>query len=250
MAEAAHQVIERSILGLRSGLSDLGIYTHSQQYRAIANMPISAVANSTWPVTLSDARADRGDFIRTKLAWNAVYLLLTCIGLAFATLGSHLIALLTHDKFTEAYILASLWIVYLLVQNTGKPQTGVFYARGAGGQFAQIQTMSMAGGTILLFMLVPNLGIYGAFMAAFVQQIALRVGVHIGARRLKKTPFQDHWAIVGTVLVLVTLWGQHKMSRGLLWDIVVLCFAIVSLGLVARRVLAESWRQVISRPKT
>jgi len=245
-AEAIHQVIERGVLSVRCGLGDLGIYSHSQQYRSIASMPVSAVANSAWPVTLADARTESSDFARTRLAWNSAHLLLTVIGLGLATLGSHLIGLLTHNKFTQAYVLASLWVVYLLVQNTGKPQTGLFYARGAGASYARIQTLSMLMGTLLLFALVPFFGIYGAFLAALSQQAALRFGVQFRARQIQRAPFQDQWAVFGACLILLTLWVQYELKAGLEADVGLLLGAIAILAVVAHKPLAETWTRLVN----
>jgi O-antigen/teichoic acid export membrane protein len=219
VSESIHQVIERNILTLYSGFSDLGIYAHAQQYRAMASMPVSAVAHTVWPLTLEDAKSPEGEFLRTRASWTATHLVLTAIGVAMAALGAHAISLLTHDKFTEAYVLATLWVVYLIVQNTGKPQTAVFYAFGAGVRYARIQTVSMMIGTALLIFLVPAIGMYGAFCAALAQQIIMRLIVQVMARKISRAPFQDEWAVAGICVVVATLWTRHSFSTGFLWDL-------------------------------
>lgn len=245
-AESVHQVLERSVLSVRSGLGELGIYSHSQQYRNIVDIPISAIANSAWPVTLAEARKESTDFVHTRLAWNTAHLLLTAAGLALATLGPHLISLLTHDKFTEAYILATLWVVFLLVRYTGRAQTGLFYARGAGASYARIQAFSMVIGTLLLFLFVPLFGIYGAFLSAVSQQAVLRLGVHWRSQQIQRVPFQDQWAVFGAVLISVTLWVQNELAAGLQADIGLLAAAMAILAISAHRPIAETYARLVN----
>lgn len=238
-SESIHQVIERNILTLYTGFGDLGIYAHAQQYRAMAGMPVSAVAHTVWPLSLEDARMPEGGFSRTRASWTATYLMLTAIGVAIAAIGAHVISLLTHDKFTEAYVLATLWVVYLIVQNTGKPQTAVFYAFGAGVRYARIQTVSMVLGTALLIVLVPAIGMYGAFCAAFAQQVIMRLIVQVAARRISRAPFQDEWAVAGICVVVATLWARQSFSTGFLWDLALASTLLAILGVVGYNACPE-----------
>jgi O-antigen/teichoic acid export membrane protein len=241
LAEALHQTVERTVLAARGGLGQVGIYFHSQLYRTAANMPVSAVNDTAWAVTLAEARSEASHFQRTALAWNAAHLWLTLVGLMLATLGSHVISILTHDKFTDAHAIAALWAIYLLVQNCGKPQTALFYAHGRGGWYALIQTAAMVLGTGLLFVLVPDIGMYGAFAAALAQQILMRVGVQVVARRIRLSPFQDGWAIAGAALIAITL--MSKLAVGGTWvvDSAILAAAIALFLLVAWRRIFSVW---------
>jgi O-antigen/teichoic acid export membrane protein len=243
-AESFHQTMERTILAARGGLGQVGLYSHSQMYRTAATMPVSAVSDTAWAVTLAEARSDTSRFERTERAWNAAHLWLTLVGLVLATLGSHVIAILTHDKFTEAHAIAALWTVYLLAQNCGKPQTALFYAYGHGGSYALIQTAAMAIGTGLLFLLVPSFGMYGALAAAFAQQIFLRVGVQWRARTIRRTPFQDHWAIAGAAFITATLLSKLAIGGTLAVDSAILAAALALFLMAARRRVVSVWRTI------
>lgn len=211
-------------------------------------MPVGAVANSVWPITLAYARSGDRDFLRTRIGWNATHLMLAAIGVGMATLGAHLISLLTHDKFTEAYVLATLWIVYLIVQNTGKPQTAIFYAFGAGATYARIQAFAMLCGTGFLVFLVPAIGMYGAFCAALAQQLIMRIAVQRFARAIRPAPFQDQWAIAGAALILFTLWARHSFSTGILWDLGLLTLIMTLLILPGYRNFREMLPIILRRP--
>jgi O-antigen/teichoic acid export membrane protein len=243
-AEAFHQMVERTILAARGGLGHVGLYSHSQMYRTAATMPVSAVSDTAWAVTLAEARSETSQFERTEFAWNAAHLWLTLVGLVLATLGSHVISILTHDKFTDAHAIAALWTVYLLVQNCGKPQTALFYAYGHGGSYALIQTLAMVVGTGLLFVLVPSFGMYGAFAAAFAQQILMRVGVQLRARAIRRTPFQDRWAIAGAAFIAATLLSKLAVGGTLAVDFTILAAALSFFLLAAWRRLIDVWRNV------
>lgn len=244
MAEALHQVLERAMLTARGGLGQLGLYSHSQMYRAAAAMPVSAVSDTAWATTLAEARADRGDFTRTGMAWRAAHLWLTAAGLLLAALGSHLISLLTHDKFTEAHAVAALWAIYLLVQNSGKPQTALFYAHGHGVTYALIQGGAMVCGTALLFVLIPPFGMYGAFVAALAQQLLMRTGVQLRARRIKPSPFQDGPALAGTVLIAATLAVKVSFGGDVATDVAILGVALSVFAVLGRTTAIELWRRV------
>jgi O-antigen/teichoic acid export membrane protein len=238
LAESSYGLIERNVLSANQGLFSLGIYAHSQQYKAMASLPVSAIGNAAWPVALREANGDRA-FPRTGAAWRVAHIALMLLGIVLATMGSHAIDLLTHGKFTTAYVLATLWVVYLIAQHTGKPQTATLYAHGKGAVYARIVTVSNVVGTAMLFLLIPALGVYGAFVAALTQQLVMRSIVHVAARRVATAPFQDYWAVIGACVVITTLWFRESFSTGFLWDMAIGSILVTALAVVGYKACPE-----------
>lgn len=231
--------MERTVLSSHVGISQLGIYTHSQQYRTLIAMGAKAVSRSVWPITLADAHEERSDFARTGKAWRTVHLGITVAGIAFATVGRDIIALLTHDKFTDAYMLAAVWMVFLLVQNSGRPHVGVMYARGHGIAYANMVLVTTVFSIGLLLLLVPLLGVTGAVMAAFGQMIAFRIAIQFYVRGHRSVPFQDTWVIFGSGLVFAAL-GLSVYLRPSTLESVFLFLVVLGIAMVAgRRVLLD-----------
>lgn len=234
-------LIERTLLSAHVGVAQLGIYTHAQQYRNMVGMGAKAVSRGVWPVTLSDARDECSAFEITGRAWNVVHFGITAAGIAFATIGRDAIALLTHDKFTEAYVLVAAWMAYLLIQNSGRPHTGVLYALGLGRKYAGIVAVSSIAAIGLLFLLVPILGIEGAILAAFVEMILLRVGVQVYARRVRRIPFQDGWVLGGSVLIFGLLTMVILLEPGFTGRLGIFLGGLIILGFAGWNIVRDAW---------
>jgi O-antigen/teichoic acid export membrane protein len=221
VAESAYQVFERNLLAGFASVSDLGIYTHSQQYRLAISAAVKAFARTVWPTTLIESRSPSNDFSRTKEGWNAVYVGLMIVGLVFAAIGEELIAILTNSKFNEAAPLAVLGIAYLLLQNVGKPQVGYMYAHGHGAPYAKISLAAIVVSTVLVVPLIEELGIWGAFVCLCIQQMVMRIGVQIFVARVAcGVPAHDWLAFMGFALLLglvaFNMWTDAAISVRLL----------------------------------
>ena len=190
------------------------------------------MAYSVWPDSLDEARYGDSQFRKTKQAWDVVVLFISGAGLFFAAFGEDIIALLTHDKFTEAYVLAALWMVYLLVQNTGKPAIAMAYAKEQGVLLQVLLVMSTVLAILLLLVLVPVVGIYGAAAAALGNVVTFRLLIYIGISRRYGVPFHDKNAIKGLVSVLLVLgmvvWFQPDfMQRFVIFFIAALLISLI-----------------------
>lgn len=221
IAESAYQVFERNLLAGFASVSDLGIYTHSQQYRLATSAAVKAFARTVWPTTLFESRSPSNDYVKTKEGWNAVYVGLTIVGLVFAAIGEELIAILTNSKFNEAAPLAALGIAYLLLQNVGKPQVGYMYAHGHGAPYARISLVAIAVSTVLAVPFIEELGIWGAFACLCIQQMVMRIGVQIFVARIAGgVPAHDRLAFQGFALLLglvaFNMWTDAIVSVRLL----------------------------------
>ena len=229
--ETLHNAIERMMLTSTVGLAALGLYAHSQQYRNMAQIGVKGLARSVWPVSLDEARSPQASYALTNRAWQTMTVGVTFIGVFCAFIAEDIVRLLTHGKFTAAAPYITLWMIYILVQNTGKPQIAALYANQRGVALGWIGQGAGAFGILLLLLLIPWAGLAGAFAALFLQQLSRRVAVHYYAGRVAPTPFQDGWAVAGGGLILGAflvnrLVGESFASRS---AVAAVCLAAVAL---------------------
>lgn len=228
---------ERYLLTAYSGFAQLGLYYHSQQYRNVVSAPVKAIARSVWPITLVESKERHTEFLNTKRAWNVTYVGITVVGVLFATLGKPLIAWWTHDKFSEAYWMAAAWMVFILIQNSGKAQTGILYANDEAPYYMKSYVMSSIAAIIMLFLLVALIGTVGVILAVIAQQVLFRILLQLRARKYAQASFQDHWVVTGSGVILLalslsTVLGLETIGRGITF--LVICMVI---GVMARRIL-------------
>ena len=240
LLENLQTFVERSVLSINVGISQLGLYTHSQQYRSLAMMTVKAAARTVQPLTLEEARSEDLLFPKTKRTWDAMYIVLTFGGILSATVGREIISLLTNGKFASAYIFVVFWMIFLLIQNAGKPHTGVFYALDQGPVYARIQVVTYIIGLILLILLIPILGIAGTFIAVFAQMTIFRVWIQFKVKQYKKIPFQDGWVIFGTALILFTFLVSWGLKLNFVYNLALLLVMTALLLFFARRIVKES----------
>jgi O-antigen/teichoic acid export membrane protein len=205
LVERGQVMIERYAFARYVGLTPLGIYSHSQQYFEIAKAGVKAVTNATWPVALEEARAADKNFPRLRMYWPPAHLALALAGIAMATIGRDAIALLTHGKFTEAYVFAALWIVLVLIANAARPAVAIVYAHGYG---VANQWTLIVGGLLTAGLMIPmirHLGALGAVLANFVSVLVYRIVIVVIARRVTIVPFQDGPLLAGVAAVLGAL---------------------------------------------
>ncbi len=242
LMETLQSFLERYLLTAFVGLHALGLYAHSQQYRNMVSMPLKSVSRAIWPITLHESREGRNQFGATRDAWDASYVGVTVIGLLFATLGEALIGVLTHGKFVDAAPLVALWMVFILVQNSGKPQTGVLYARGQLHACSRLMVISAGAGILLMTLLIPAVGMLGAIIATIAQQVLYRVGIQL-AGGVEGVPRHDKWVIVGAMMVLATQALTASFSLGWTGNLVVFLLAASAFALMAQRVI---WSSIVN----
>ena len=244
VAEASQTGVERTMVSLHSGVAELGIYTNSQSYRTFAALPVGAIAKSVWPVSLREAGDPNSSFARTKETWDIAYIGLTVAGIFLATLGDVVIGILTHGKFTPAYAYATFWMMFLLMQNSGKPQTAILFRLGGGRTYARLVVISTFVGMASLVALVPIFGLWGAAAAVTVQQVFLRACIQIAARKFRRTPFQDGWALFGIAYIAAVYMVRLRFGGSAHVDTVILAAATAALLFVARGSLFGPVRRV------
>lgn len=245
--ESAHPFLERLLLSRFAGLADLGLYTHSQRYRAIAFQASGAVNRAVWPVTLDEARDARLDFPTTRRTWAPLHVAVAVLGIGLAALGDRLVSLLTNGKFTDAAVYLGPWFVLLLLQLSAKPEVATVYALGRGQVAARVSLRANAVALVAAALLIPPFGTWGAVGALLAQALVYRVGVRVPARRLRPVPFQDHWALLGIALVLATFAAKTALDPGLEGSLVLFAAAEAALLVTAARMLGETTIRLIPR---
>lgn len=226
--ENLQMLVERYMLSVYAGLSQLGIYSHSQQYRNMTAMIAKAAARSIWPTTLSEAHESESNFYKTRKTWNLIYIGITISGLLFALFGKDIIGLLTHNKFIDAYSFVTMWMIFLLIQNAGRPETGILYARGQGALYGKITIWSFAIGISFVLILVPAIGAFGAVFSVILQQIILRIFIHIYAKKNCKILFSNQWVLVGSFLILLAF-GTSKYFKLTTFGSLMFFFALLTI---------------------
>lgn len=235
LLEVVQVAVERNVMAVHLGMAQVGIYSHSQQYRNLLATGVKAVARTVWPTSLDEARTETGlTFRKTRLVWNGTYLAIVLFGLCFAIFGDKVISLLTHDKFTDAYVLVAVWAAYLLVQNSGKAQTAMLYAHGRGKAIARISSLSTLFGIAVAIFAIPVFGLFGAASAVILQQTVLRIGLQVYVRRYWSLHMDDWWVIGGSMLVIAAL-ALVVIGKPNLWERVVLLLIFSTVLLVAGR---------------
>lgn len=205
VSDALQAAIERALLASMFGVTALGLYVHAQNYRVIIAQVLNAAARPIWPTTLLEAREPATGFPQTRIVWNAMYIAVTAVGITFAVFGRHIIDLLTHGRFVEAHLLVPWLVTFLLVQNSGKPQTGIVFREGAVRQLYWIQLSANVTWLLCLVLFIQLTGVVGAVLALIAQQIVVRLGVLVLARKRGGAPFADGWLLAGIVMIIATV---------------------------------------------
>lgn len=243
LLENFYNTVERSSLSAVVGLDALGLYTHSQQYRSLVAMPVKAIGRTVWSTTLNEAKQTELKFAQTRIAWDMAFLLITAVGLIFAIFGPELIGLLTYGKFAAAAPLTALWMVYLLTQNTGRPQVGLLFAH-RGVVYSKLHLGSVVLSILLVPLLAHWLGSLGAFLALYLQQVLLRLGIQWYVNRHYQTAFQDQLALLGIGLILSLLAWVQGLAPQLWMKAIALLLSFLLLGLIGQPTLRHLWQKV------
>lgn len=240
VVNAAQPLVERALLTRTAGFAELGLYTHSQRYGLIVHSGAKAVSRAVWPVSLEEARELEGEFPVTRLAWSAIHVGITAVGLVLTLLGDVLVAALTNDKFTDAAVFLGPWFVLTLLQFAAKPEYATLYALGASSVAARLSVAVSVVALLAAAILIPPFGTAGAVAAVLLHAVVYRVALHVLARRYRRIPFQDRWAIVGIVFLVAGSLAKAVIGEDLVESLLVLAVLTSVLTLTARRLIAET----------
>lgn len=200
--EQIYPTLERNLLAASSGIAALGLYTHAQQYRTMAAVSTKALARAIWSVTLTEAQENSLSFPKTGRHWNFAHLSIAFAGMTFAAFGFEIIGILTHGKFSGAAPYAAIGVAVLLIQNSGKPCTGVLYATGKVEAISRLVFWAGIIGLGTAILTIPAFGLWGAVIATIIHQLTFRIAIQFYVSRYALVPFQDTYAIIGFVMIL------------------------------------------------
>jgi O-antigen/teichoic acid export membrane protein len=198
-------VLDSLMIAKFVGIDVLGNYTHARVYQGLLTQGTNAFANVLWPIALKEAKCEGSSFARIRPAWDLVYTGLTCAGIGAVFLGNQLVTFLTHDKFLQAGAWLPWLVIYVLLQNAGKPATAMLWATKKGNFYSNIQTVTMLAAMLLVLAFVSTYGIVAVLTITIVEMLMMRVLVGVFARRVGLVPFQDQRVILGC-LIIVGCW--------------------------------------------
>ncbi len=205
LIERFRSAAERVLLVRYAGLEMAGIFVHSQQYGALGRFSVKALSQAIWSTSLVEAREQTRSFTNTGQGWGLAHFAIALGGIAVAAFGRDFIALLTHGKFTSAYVFAGIWMILILLENTGKPMTAILLANKRAADNQALVFASALAGLAVLFAATPLWGAWGLVAGAVAQILAYRLGLLVLALREGDIPFQDWVAIWGMLVIAILL---------------------------------------------
>lgn len=137
-------------------------------------------------------------------------------------------------------------MVYILVHNSGKAHSGVFWAEDRGALYARLQLMALLLNIGSLFLLMPLVGVMGAVLALFIQMVVFRASLQWWVRKWRRIPFQDGWVLFGSAIILATLGISWYFHFGLKENVLLLIGAWSLLVFFSRRIFKEVFKNIYS----
>ena len=212
VADNLRAAVESGAVARATGSAGLGNYNHARLYYGLLLQGTNGFANVLWPLALQDAKDRTSQFLRLRLAWNFVYLCLTLTGLSFIFFGEHIVSLLTNGKFDQAASWVPFFVIYLLIQNAGKPATAVLYNANRGNTLSALRVVSTSAAVVAILMLVPRFGVTAAIAIGIAEMTLIRIFIQVTARRIQTTPFQDQWVLLGCAAISVAWLLVHSVA--------------------------------------
>jgi O-antigen/teichoic acid export membrane protein len=240
----ARQTIERAVLSRYVGLYDLGLYVHAQQYQSLAMLGCQPIQSAVVPVLLDEAKEKDPQFRRTARASNVLFLGVSIFGVAAALFGRAIIGLLTHDKFNAAGPYVALLVGVVLIQISGQPQLAHCLSNGRARYLCLCNILGVTGAILTLVVLVAQIGLSAAVCASYVQFMLFRVATGINPSSSVRLPFQDGWAIVGVLAIVIALAGVEYFDAGLLARSVIFIAYFAVVLLFGRSTVLNVWLQI------
>lgn len=205
LAERIQVLLERYALSTYIGLSTVGLYNHGQQYQGIARMGMKAWLNSLLPMALREARHSKPTFDRFQSIFPVSQFALGLVGVAMATLGLDLIKLLTHDKFTDSYLIASFLLIIVQIEYMARPAFLFLVAKGMYSDLQKSLVFSLVISMVLVFPMTSFFGLYGAVSTVFIQSVVYRFFIAYLAKKTVKMNSKDSVAIAGVFLTFISI---------------------------------------------
>jgi O-antigen/teichoic acid export membrane protein len=241
----ARLTVERVLLTKYTGLHDLGLYAHAQQYQSLVTLGSRPIQSAVAPVSLDETKEDKQRFDRTGRTSNFVFLGVTIFGVALAMFGRLIIGMLTHDKFSDAAPYAALLVGVMLVQLSGRPQFFFLMQSGRGRYISLSSSLAAIAAMLTLFVLVQFFGLAAAVCASYIQYLIFRVATGIDPHRSVSLPFQDRGVIAGILAIAATVAFVEYVEPGLLVRALVFVGFLVITAVLARSTVMDALHQVL-----
>jgi O-antigen/teichoic acid export membrane protein len=212
LVENARATLESALIVKAVSGEALGNYNHARFYQGLMTQGTNAFANVLWPIALKEAQIANSRFSRIRPIWDLVYAGLACVGVGAVFLGDELVSLLTHGKFVQAGAWLPWLVVYVLLQNAGKPVTAIIYAAKKGNLYSSIRISTVLVAMLALMLLVPSYGVEAVLVVAIAEMLVTRVLLTIVARGIGIVPFQDQWVVLGCLLIVLSWYIDHSFD--------------------------------------
>lgn len=254
LVDNTRATLENALIVKAASGEALGNYNHARVYQGLMTQGTNAFANVLWPIALKEAQLANSRFAHIRPAWDLVYAGLACVGVGAVFLGEEVVSLLTHGKF----VLAGAWlpwlVVYVLLQNSGKPATAMLYAANKGNLYSRIRIFTVMVAMLALWALVPGYGVEAVLFVVIAEMLMTRVWLAVAARRIGLVPFQDHLVVVGSLLT-VACWYIERIvdlssAERYVVVLTVSCTVLSALLLSIRIRLGPDWLRFLRGRKT
>ena len=246
LVENARATLESALIVKAVSGEALGNYNNARLYQGLMTQGANAFANVLWPIALKEAQLANGRFSRIRPIWDLVYAGLACAGVGAVFLGDELVSLLTHGKFVQAGAWLPWLVMYVLLQNSGKPVTAILHAAKKGNLYSRIRISTVLVAMLALLVLVPTYGVEAVLVVAIAEMLLMRVWLALAARQISVIPFQDQWVVIGCLLI-VGCWCLEQNLKLSLADRLMIagglsCIVTAALVLSMRITLGPDWR--------
>jgi len=188
--EIINSMIERILITQYVSLAGLGLYSHSHQYLGIMKSATQAFSNVLTPRTLQvySEGADPREIGALLFFW---YAFLSVLGIGIVFFADELIALLTHDKFTDASPLLVLWVFLTFSVTMGIPYAQYLIAFKRTKLLMVTQVLPSSAGIIGLWPAISLFGYYGAAVTILIVSLVIQFARRWAALRCGMAPAND-----------------------------------------------------------
>jgi len=187
------------------GLSQLGIYSHSLDYRKAFMLPHRAFLKSYSPEVLEifSGKSDKGiGFVKDVLKKWFGFLLFT--GGIIVLFAKEAISILTHSKFVAAAPLVSLWFVLILIYTFSIPYSNFLFAHKKTKFLFYSELISGVVSWGIIAFLIKFFGIIGATISILIYFFILHFSKKVYALKLGCENIERNYFTLA-VVILVSL---------------------------------------------
>src|SRR5262249_35481720 len=230
---------ENALLTSTVGLHAVGILSHARLYHCLFMVLANAVSPNLWAKSLEEARNPHSGFEITRSAWTPVQIAITCAGIIFAFVGKEIVDIISNGKFMAAASYVPVLFVFALIQTTERPADAIVCAAGRAASASWTRTVMALGSLIALLPTIVLFGIKGVIAICFTEAVTYRLYLRMLASRVRKVPFQDHIAVLGSFAIIAETAYVQWVVPPLAMQLALMAGGIVTLIVVGRRSITE-----------